>query len=143
MSFRLFVGGLPAYASAELVSSWCCEKTGYWPRCQLKWKREATLQVAFLGFETLVMATSALQTLVAQPTFQGYRVSCKWSLDTAGSSHPSQGTTSKAQPPVPPAPSSSSAAVPAVAATVKRKTKEIGILCKIEPDRDSGSWHPV
>lgn len=134
MSFRLFVGGLPAYASADQVSEWCCEKTRYWPRCQLKCKREATLQVAFLGFETLAIATSVLQSLHKQPTFQGYRVSCKWSHDIEASAYPGQGTTSKAKPPVPPAaaPSSSSPAGPAVATTVKKETEEIGILCKIE-----------
>lgn len=83
MAYRVFVGGVPAWADHGLVKQWCWHNSLQWPdhiQVVRRWQGETQI-VCFLCFHNYRAAATALDRLKYVP-FQGHRISVKWSRDS-------------------------------------------------------------
>ena len=108
MSYRLFLGGVPAYFTEDQIAEFCYQKGGYWPENVYKHvQKGGTLCVFFVGFSTLDQAAETLASMKAKAQgsgglLWGHRIRTDWSKDSKATREmPS--TTSKAHPPAKPA----------------------------------------
>ena len=83
MAYRVFLGGVPAWADHGLVKQWCWHNSLMWPdyvQVVRRWPGETQL-VCFLCFQDYNAAATALDRLKCVP-FHGNRITAKWSKDS-------------------------------------------------------------
>ena len=83
MAYRVFVGGVPAWADHGLVKQWCWHNSLQWPdhvQIVRRWSGETQI-VCFLCFDNYTAAATALDRL-KNIGFEGNRISVKWSRDS-------------------------------------------------------------
>ena len=83
MAYRVFLGGVPAWADHGLVKQWCWHNSLVWPdyvQAVRRWHGETQL-VCFLCFQEYNAAATALDRLKCVP-FHGHRITAKWSKDS-------------------------------------------------------------
>ena len=85
MAYRVYLGGVPAWLGHDDIKWWIWRTCSLWPQtCQIVRKgRDATLEVAFVGFNSWHDGQHCIASMVGRSQF-GRRIGVKWSLDSRG-----------------------------------------------------------